>query len=414
MAPVPGLLRSLSDRLLKARPHDPVRMPLTLTPELGVLHHVADIGKGSVHQLQRPGVVSRWVESGHIEESVLRERLDGRVAGHDIPGWADGSGGAPLLGMNLCRVYDAVYAPEFGAVITADGNVLHSSIGEALYLTPTLSALPGVVLEEGGPTLYAPADTPELASASVFMAWGGRFNYGHFLLDCLSSLQALIEADLIDRYPAIAPPLTSWHRQALRLMLGAKAEDIREIPAPLLFVDDLVFATGMDHFLHGPNTPLDSVRERMLAAAAPGSGVSKRVYLSRQGLEKRRMVNEADLEAALAERGFDIIAPETMSVAAQIALFRDAHTIVGPTGAAFANCLFCSPGAKVFEIQPSNFTGIWSRGLCHFVEAHWHGYFAKSPLQETEVYIEGALRPGAQFDWSLPLPEFLAFLDARL
>ena len=67
--------------------------------------------------------------------------------------------------------------------------------------------------------------------------------------------------------------------------------------------------------------------------------------------------------------GFEVVRPEALGVVEQISLFRHATVVVGATGAAFANCLFCPPAAKIFEIQPSNYTGIWTRGLCHQIDA---------------------------------------------
>ncbi|CAN5287764.1 DUF563 domain-containing protein [soil metagenome] len=359
-----------------------------------------------------PGAVAEMHIPWHIPEAVMKARLDGRVAGFDLPEWHDGAGGAPMAGVRICRVKNAVHMPEFGAVITPQGVALHASIGEALYFTPDLVELPGVSLEKGAPVLRAPRATPRLDRAAVFMAWGGRFNYGHFLLDCMTALTALDQCGLLDRFAPIAPPLNDWQREMVSLVLGPReAALLTETIAPIVRVDDLVFASPMDHFLHAPNRPLDAVRARILASIdEPPTGVS-RLYVNRMGDTKRPMVNEAELEAAMIARGFTSIAPETLPLRRQIALFRDADIVVGPTGAALANTLFCRPGCKVFEIQPTNFTSIWTRGVCHFVGVQWHGFFAPSPMSETEVVIGGMARPNTLFNWRAPLPEVLDWID---
>jgi capsular polysaccharide biosynthesis protein len=165
----------------------------------------------------------------------------------------------------------------------------------------------------------------------------------------------------------------------------------------------------MDHFLHAPNAPLGVVRERILAAA-PGRGdPPRRLYLSRRGQGKRPLLNEAELEAALQARGFTVIAPEELTVADQLELFRSAEAVVSPTGAALANVLFAPRAAKVFEIQPSVFGGTWVRALSQHVGARWHGYFCPARRQQ-------ASGPGAasSFSWTLPTEDFLAHLDAHL
>ena len=102
------------------------------------------------------------------------------------------------------------------------------------------------------------------------------------------------------------------------------------------------------------------------------------------------------------------------SVREQVALFHQADVIVAPAGAALANVLFCRPGAKVIELQPSNFTGVWVRNIALLTGVDWRAFFAPSPLSETEVFLEGHHRPNAEFSWRLDLDGFLAFLDASL
>jgi capsular polysaccharide biosynthesis protein len=374
--------------------------------------HVADVFAAPIVE---PGALTQITSPEHIEERDLVDRLKDRIGGSGQPPWADGSGGGLKFGVCLCRVKDAFYVPEFGAMITPDGAVLKSSVGEALYLTPDLAALPGVSLIDGAAVMRLPDKIRTLPSATVFVAWGGRFNYGHFLLDCLSALCVIDHEGLLDRFPAIAPKLTSWHRELLSLMLGPKAAKIQEINDDVVKIEDALFSSPMDHFLHAPNAPLDTVRSRILSRLPQNRASGpERIYLSRRKDEKRRMLNEAELEARLRTMNFEIVHPQKLSVEAQIQLFRTAKVIVGPTGAAFANCLFSPPSAKVFEIQPTQFTGVWARGLCHYCALYWHGYFASSTpngevlKQEMEQSLDGV------FDWTLDIADFMTFLTPRL
>lgn len=368
-----------------------------------------------------PGAISQAVAQVVVDEPETRALLGGRSGGVDVPPWAFGANGVLRSRVDLARLPDVWHAPAYGALFNDQGLVFHKAIHEALYLTPTLGLLPGVTLEsegEGGeatrPIFRAPADVPVLERAAIFMAWGGLHNYGHFLIDCLPALATAMQAGATERFPAIAPPLLPWHRELLSLLLG-QAPQPRVIEAPLVRIKDAVFATAMDHFLHAPNAPLDRVRERILTAAAVDpSGGAKKIYVSRLGSLKRFLVNEAELEAELVARGFTIVKPETLSVREQVALFHQAEVIVAPAGAALANVLFCRPGAKVVELQPSNFTGVWVRNIALMVGVDWRAFFAPSPLSETEVFLEGHHRPSAEFSWRLDLLAFLSFLDAGL
>lgn len=393
----------------------PAGVPLSVTAEEDVLARVDDVLAGPTPA--SPGAMSQAIAPVIVDEPATSAILGARSGGVDVPLWAHGFNGVLRSGVDLVRVPDVWHAPAYGALFNDQGQVFQKAIREALYLTPTLGLLPGVTVEPDGQqssqvTFRPPLDVPTLDSATVFMAWGGLHNYGHFLIDCLPALATALEAGAGERFPAIAPPLLPWQRELLSLMLG-EAQQPRVVEAPLVRIKDAVFATTMDHFLHAPNAPLDVVRQRILRAAAVDiEAGAKKIYVSRLGSLKRILVNEAELEAALGARGFTIVKPETLSVREQVAMFHQADVVVAPAGAALANVLFCRPGAKVIELQPSNFIGVWVRNIALLIGVDWRAFFAPSPLTETEVFLEGHHRPSAEFSWRLDLPAFLAFLDS--
>lgn len=408
MSRLAGLARRVGRRLkgLVPKAPPPPGKTLTLVEEAAVLTRVDDPMAGEAN------VVGPVVTATVLDEPDARARLDGKSGGVEVPAWANGAGGVLRAAVDLVRVRDVWCAPAFGAVFDDAGRVFKSAVHEALYLTPTLAALPHT-RREGNATLFVPpSDAPSLAKATVFMAWGGLHNYGHFLVDCLSALLAAEQAGALASHPPIAPPLLPWQAELLAL-LGVRPAIVE---TPVARIGEAVFTTPMNHFLHAPGPPLDVVRARILEAAAIADdpAAPRRLYISRLGSLKRVLTNEAELEAALALRGFAIVRPETLSVRDQIALFQRAETIVAPAGAALANILFCKPGARLVEIQPSNFTGVWVRDIALLTGVDWRGFFAPSPLSETEIVLEGELRPASEFRWRLDLEGFLTFLDRAL
>ena len=410
------MARRVAGRLKAMVPErpEPPGLPLTVVHEEEVLPWVPVETLAHAERPAVPGVIALAVPEVVLDPAQTAALLGGHSGGVEPPAWAFGESGTLRARVDLVRAPGVWHAPAYGALFNDQGQVFHKAIHEALYLTPTLGLLPGVKVEEGQPVFRAPPEVPVIERATVFTAWGGLHNYGHFLIDCLPALATAIDAGVTERFPAIAPPLLPWHRELLSLMLG-DAPQPRIVEDPLVRIEDAVFATTMDHFLHSPNAPLDGVRDRILAAAdVDASAGAKRIYVSRLGSLKRVLVNEADLEASLAARGFTIVKPETLSVREQVALFHQADVIVAPAGAALANVLFCRPGAKVIELQPSNFTGIWVRNIALLVGVDWRAFFVPSPLSETEVFLEGHHRPNAEFRWKLDLDGFLTYLDAAL
>lgn len=81
-----------------------------------------------------------------------------------------------------------------------------------------------------------------------------------------------------------------------------------------------------------------------LAAEEDSSGV--KLYL-RRSAGTRNAINRAEIEALLVEQGFTVIEPERLSFAEQVRMFASADIVVGVSGAAFANLIFCRPATRI-------------------------------------------------------------------
>jgi len=91
-------------------------------------------------------------------------------------------------------------------------------------------------------------------------------------------------------------------------------------------------------------------RQRLAAHLHDGRPTRK-LYVSRGGTARRRIDNETEVEAALRGAGFETVRPETLSVLEQVRLFSQASHVIGSSGAALTNTLFCPPGARVVVLQ---------------------------------------------------------------
>jgi capsular polysaccharide biosynthesis protein len=76
----------------------------------------------------------------------------------------------------------------------------------------------------------------------------------------------------------------------------------------------------------------------------------EKIFLSRRDGGGRQLVNEAELEMALRNRGFVAIQPARMSVAEQARMLGSARCVVAPHGAALSNLVFAPPGALLLEL----------------------------------------------------------------
>lgn len=97
-----------------------------------------------------------------------------------------------------------------------------------------------------------------------------------------------------------------------------------------------------------------------------------RVFLSRKGCNKRRC-NEDELEQVFRQFGFKSLKTDNLSIAQQITLFNNAEHIIGGSGAAFTNIMYCKEGAKatLFFTGRHNITCFSSLGILKGVRTYY-------------------------------------------
>ena len=82
----------------------------------------------------------------------------------------------------------------------------------------------------------------------------------------------------------------------------------------------------------------------------PATQYPKRLFVRRNS-SYRLLMNQPEIEEVLVSHGFRAIDPEDLSVPEQVALFSQAEMIVGPSGAALANMLWCRENCRVLVLH---------------------------------------------------------------
>lgn len=324
--------------------------------------------------------------------------LMGNIGGTTIPDWHDTAFRQIYRGATEAfRMLNARFAPRFGVVIDSRARAPKIPATESLFAHPKLSGLPNVSPSK---TLADPI--------FITMPWGALHNYGHFVLDCLTGVEAAIRLD-DTRRRFVFPPLKGWQRDHLRLM-DVEWEELSE---DWYHASDVIYTSCMSEFLHSPNELYQQVAERQLAKLPPIDVSSRiKIYISRRGLEKRSCPDEPKLEDQLSDHGFTIIIPEEMPVVDQITLFNRAAVIVGLSGAGFANAIYCRPHTKIIEIQPELARGIWVRNICAMAGLEWSPYFCESEPAKVAIKIGGIERPEVGITTRFDVDDLLTFILA--
>ena len=108
---------------------------------------------------------------------------------------------------------------------------------------------------------------------------------------------------------------------------------------------------------------------------------SRRIFLSRRNSSWRRLANEAEVIAALAPLGFEVVYLEEMGFADQLSTFASAGFIIAPNGSALNNLVFTSPRTKVVVFGQHHFHN-WGGWLGPYQDLGYSPVFLTgTPLQ---------------------------------
>jgi hypothetical protein len=185
------------------------------------------------------------------------------------------------------------------------------------------------------------------------LIYGGRMHlhFGHFLLETLNRFWSLREGGAGRTLWLVHGPadLRAWFgipwMSTLLGALGLSRENFVWSDRPLrcrrLTLPHPSFRP-QSHAHRAFGLMCRRIGDRLLAGA-DGTPDPRPVYLSKSRLRSGviRVANEAEIEAVLARAGVEIVHPETLPLAAQVALFARRPAVLGTTGSAFH--LACSP-----------------------------------------------------------------------
>jgi capsular polysaccharide biosynthesis protein len=258
------------------------------------------------------------------------------------------------------------------------------------------------------PDYYVPealaANVPDLYSLKVrhipgqaAIIHGPGYNiFGHWLADFLPRLYVLRRAGLdIGALKIILPrQIDGFVLEFLRL-IGIPTENLvrHDHKAELLQPDELVVPTVMR--LRNRFNPLLGAAsrfwiERVLAAdgRTPSPARGRRLFVSRgQNQHSRTIASRERIEARAADAGYDIVYPERLGLAEQIALFRSAGRIIGEYGSGLHGAIHAPAGAVICALRgTSHHPGFIQSGLAETF-GHHLGYV----LGQTERFAQDQL-----------------------
>ena len=251
------------------------------------------------------------------------------------------------------------------------------------------------------PGLVSLPDHFEAVEETVLFGGYLMKHYGHFIIESMSRLWA---RNLFPAFPILFTSPRKWREPPaygtdVLAALGLQ-QRILLVNEPTIFRDVVCPATAFEYRWKA----FSVADEPHTAVAKVLDGTSRRswrrpVYLTRSGLsdELRKSDAEPELETELANRSFDVVRPEELSLAEQISLFEQAPLIVATLGSALHSALFSrSPGTLAILN--------WGRGFEHYL-------LVDGVKGHTAYYLKSMQRRGEAGEHILDVARTLQLLD---
>ena len=235
-----------------------------------------------------------------------------------------------------------------GAVITQAGDVIgdvHRSVSASYGATVEA----GEVLFSRGVAQEALDRIKVFDTPAFLMAGPMDLSFGDWIDNYFNRL-ALADAAELDCAVLVRPDLPPQMFDTLAALGVGRDRILHHDPR------------GLSIFprLYVPSWPIPT-RERLMrqvygaygrASLTPPDTDRPLLYISRQGMPSRRLLNEDEVVEAFVRRGFQVIHPERLSFQEMQVLFAQPACIAGPYGSAMRNAVFCSRKPVCLNLLP--------------------------------------------------------------
>ncbi len=215
-------------------------------------------------------------------------------------------------------------------------------------------------------------NTVELNGQYILMSAPGQDIYGHWIIDIIPRLYFL-SLDVEDKIPIIFDSLPVW----AKFFLDAFSIDqSRIIDNPNVFfkISHAIIPTSCKSgYRIGPKAAKSAwdVVNNYYDFHFPSEKLppTRKIFLSRSewSASDRNFTNRDDMERIALENGYEIIHPQTLSIAEQIGIMREAKIVVGEDGSALHNVVFGQSGLRLGVISLANRDNLWHLGICQIM-----------------------------------------------
>jgi len=188
-------------------------------------------------------------------------------------------------------------------------------------------------------------------------------NYAHWLTEVLPRIAVFCSVGELSEIPIVVN--TGLHKNIMEsLYLIAKNREIITLPIGAALIVDELYCTSVAGYV-----PFERRSKKVISnshglfsrqafqmfkgqinsqrhALVKEGDLPRKIYIRRNsGI--RKVTNSTQVERFLQAQGYTIVEPEKMNFLQQVQLFSHAEFVIGSSGAALANLIFCPKNAKI-------------------------------------------------------------------
>lgn len=191
-------------------------------------------------------------------------------------------------------------------------------------------------------------------------------NYAHWLTEVLPRIYLFTESgmsseirmiidrglhpNLMESFHVIAGENPNVFKLGRNRLVGVEKLSLVSCAGYVPFGRRISKAKGHSHGSFSPATfkgMVNKIRQNLGIEAVQGW---RKLYIRRNS-SVRTVSNLPEIESVLMQHGFEFVEPELLTFVEQVKLFSEASVIVGATGAAMANLIFCNSSTRIIVMM---------------------------------------------------------------
>lgn len=198
-------------------------------------------------------------------------------------------------------------------------------------------------------------------------------NYFHWLIQAVPAIDWGLRSAKSRNVALMLPEMTPWQSASVELLGYGDVPRVPMVPWHHFHFHTVTYSEFLTATMPGGISLAAHATFQRLRAAASSQAIrgAPIIYIARTDAPRRVAINEQELIEALVAEDVQIVVPGNLKFAEQIALFGQAHAVLGPHGAGLANVVFCKPATILYEMIPEHYPNFSFNRLAHGAGLHY-------------------------------------------